>query len=136
MASEAGSPPGFFSPAGGILLWALSWLAMESEVIPWAAYILQGLQPAVLAIVSAAVIRLASRTLTSPLQWIIAIAALALVAIHAPFPLVLVGAGLIGALLLKKRKTIEPGSLPSPSRASVGPYPCRVGLFFGGLPCC
>lgn len=97
-----------------VLLWALSWLAMESEEIPWAAYILQGLQPAVLAIVSAAVIRLGSRTLKSPLQWTIAIAALALVAIHTLFPLVLVGAGLIGALFLKK--TIEPGNLPPPPK--------------------
>lgn len=93
-----------------VLLWALSWLAMESEEIPLAAYVLQGLQPAVLAIVSAAVIRLGSRTLKSPWQWAIAIAALGLVAIHAPFPLVLVGAGLIGALFL--RNTIKPENLP------------------------
>jgi len=88
----------FFLPAA-ILLWGLSWLYMTSGQVPWVAAIFHGLQPAVLAIVLAAVLRVGSKALKNATMWTIAAAAfVGLFILKAPFVLVVFGAGLLGWL--------------------------------------
>jgi chromate transporter len=88
---------GLFVLPSLFILIALSWAYMAYGAHPTAAGILYGIKPAVTAIVLFAGWRIASRALKNWLLW--AIAALAFVAIfvfNAPFPLIVLGAGLIG----------------------------------------
>jgi chromate transporter len=82
-----------------VLLIALSWLYMAYGDVPVVAGVLYGVKPAVVAIVLHAAWRIGSRALRHPVLW--AIAALAFVAIFAlsvPFPAIVVGAAIIGAI--------------------------------------
>src|SRR5205807_5407863 len=81
------------------ILWALSYIYVAYGHVPSIAAVFYGLKPAVLAIVAAAVIRIGSKALKNAVMW--AIAAFAFTAIyffHAPFPLIVVSAGVIGLL--------------------------------------
>jgi chromate transporter len=78
-------------------LWTLSYIYAAYGSVPWIAAIFYGLKPVVVAIVTAAVIRIGRRTLKNDVMW--AIAALAFVAIFflgASFPAIIIGAGLLG----------------------------------------
>jgi len=80
-----------------VLLIALSWLYVAYGDVPVVAGILYGVKPAVVAIVLHAAWRIGSRALKHPALW--AIAALAFVAIfvfEVPFPLIVLGAALLG----------------------------------------
>ncbi|WP_146012580.1 chromate transporter, partial [Janthinobacterium sp. AD80] len=80
-----------------LLLIVLSWLYMAYGHVGAIAAILYGIKPAVVAIVLAAAWRLGRRTLRSPS--LIAIAAMAFIgiaALHLPFPLIVLGAALLG----------------------------------------
>ncbi len=82
-----------------ILLWALSWFYMLWGRVPAVTAIFDGLKPAVLAIVAAAVTRIGRRVLKNPVMW--ALAAAAFVAIYfarVPFPIIILAAALIGVL--------------------------------------
>lgn len=90
---------GLFVLPSLFILIGLSWAYMAYGAHPGAAGILYGIKPAVTAIVLFAGWRIASRALKNWLLW--TIAALAFVAIfvfEAPFPLIVLGAGLIGWL--------------------------------------
>src|SRR5437870_7887107 len=79
------------------VLWTLSFVYAAYGSVPWVAAIFYGLKPVVVAIVAAAVIRIGRKALKNEVLW--SIAALAFVAIyflHAPFPAIIIGAGLIG----------------------------------------
>lgn len=79
------------------VLWGLSFVYAAYGNIPWIAAVFYGLQPAVMAIVAAAVIRIGRKALKNEVMW--GLAALAFVAIFflkVPFPLIVLGAGLIG----------------------------------------
>ncbi|MDP9098399.1 MAG: chromate efflux transporter [Verrucomicrobiota bacterium] len=79
------------------VLWTLSYIYAAYGSVPWIAAIFYGLKPMVVAIVTAAVIRIGRRTLKNEVMW--AIAALAFVSIFflgAPFPAIIIGAGLLG----------------------------------------
>jgi chromate transporter len=79
------------------ILWGLSAIYVLFGKLPWIAAIFYGLKPAVTAIVAAAVIRIGRKALKNEVMW--AIAALAFVCIfclHAPFPLIVLGAGALG----------------------------------------
>ncbi len=79
------------------ILWGLSFVYVTYGNIPWVAAVFYGLKPAVLAIVASAVIRIGSKALKNEVMW--AIAGLAFVCIyflHVPFPLIVLGAGLLG----------------------------------------
>ena len=79
------------------ILWTLSYVYVEFGSIWWVAAIFSGLKPAVIAIVAAAVLRIGAKALKNEVMWFIAI--LAFVAIYflkAPFPIIVVLAGLIG----------------------------------------
>jgi chromate transporter len=79
------------------ILWALSFVYVQFGNVPWVAAVFYGLKPAVLAIVAAAVIRIGSKALKNEVMW--ALAAAAFVAIYffkVPFPVIVIGAAVIG----------------------------------------
>ena len=81
------------------ILWGLSFVYAAYGNLPWIAAIFYGLKPAVMAIVAVAVIRIGRKALKNEVMW--TLAALAFVAIFffkVPFPLIILGAGLIGFL--------------------------------------
>ena len=95
-----------------VLLIALSWIYMALGQQPLVAGLFYGIKPAVAAIVLHALHRIASKSLGNPLHMPVpwAIAAMSFIAIWAlklPFPLVVLGAMLIGALLAR----VAPGQL-------------------------
>ncbi len=84
-----------------VLLWILSWVYVSFGKLSWMTAIFDGLKPAVMAIVAAAVIRIGRKALRNGIMW--ALAALAFVAIFffdVAFPLIIGAAaacGLVGA---------------------------------------
>ena len=82
-----------------LLLIALSWVYLAFGALPAVAGVFYGIKPAVTAIVVAAAIRIGSRALRNRWLWGIAIAAfLAIYALAAPFPLIVLAAGATGWL--------------------------------------
>jgi chromate transporter len=82
-----------------VILWTLSFVYAAYGNVPWVAAIFYGLKPAVIAIVAAAVIRIGRKALKNEVMW--SIAALAFIAIFflkAPFPLIILAAGVIGLI--------------------------------------
>ena len=81
------------------ILWGLSFVYAAYGNVPWIAAVFYGLKPAVMAIVLAAVIRIGRKALKNEVMW--TIAALAFVAIfflQVPFPLIVLGAGVLGLI--------------------------------------
>ncbi len=88
----------FVLPAFFVLL-GLSWLYAVHGTVPWIAAIFYGLRAGVIAIVAAAVIRIGIRAFKHPVMIVIAAAAfVALFLFGLPFPLIVIGAGLVGLL--------------------------------------
>ncbi|MDP4302780.1 chromate efflux transporter [Leptothrix discophora] len=90
---------GLFVLPSLLILIGLSWLYMAWGHVPAVASVLDGIKPAVTAIVLAAAVRIGSRALKN--RWLWGIAAAAFVAIFAlglPFPLIVLLAGLAGYL--------------------------------------
>ena len=80
-----------------VILIALSWLYMAYGHVPAIAGILYGIKPAVVAIVLHAAWRIGSRALKRPILWVIAaLAFVAIFAFSAPFPAIVLAAGVIG----------------------------------------
>lgn len=80
-----------------VILIALSWAYLAFGDTPWMSGIFYGIKPAVTAIVVHAAYRIGSRVLKNAWLWAIAVAAfVALFALKAPFPLIIIGAALIG----------------------------------------
>jgi chromate transporter len=89
----------FFVIPSIFVLWILSYIYAAFGNVPWIAAIFYGLKPAVTAIVLVAVIRIGRKALKNSIMW--ALAALAFVAIYflkVPFPVIVLGAGVIGFL--------------------------------------
>jgi chromate transporter len=110
-----------------LVLLALSWIYAAHGDLPWVAAIFQGLQAAVLAIVVHATVRIAKRAFAR--RWMLLVAAAAFVSLRfldAPFPLVILGAGLLGlalgrfapALFARVGHAVE-GEVPPPVEASL-----------------
>jgi len=79
------------------ILWGLSYVYVVYGNVPWIAAIFYGLKPAVLAIVAAAVIRIGKRALKNEVMWTIAtLAFVAIFFLKVPFPVIIIGAGVIG----------------------------------------
>ncbi len=90
---------GLFVLPSLFILIALSWIYMAWGSLPAIAGILYGIKPAVTAIVVVAALRIGARALKNSVLWGIAAAAfIALFALGLPFPLIVIGAGLIGAI--------------------------------------
>jgi chromate transporter len=82
-----------------VILWLLSYVYVTYGTVPWIAAIFSGLKPAVVAIVVAAVIRIGRRALKNPTMWsLAALAFIALFQFKAPFPLVILLAGIVGLI--------------------------------------
>ena len=80
-----------------VILILLSWIYAAFGSVPAVAGILYGIKPAVTAIVIFAAYRIGSRALQNGVLWAIAAAAFfAIFALRIPFPLIVIGAGVIG----------------------------------------
>jgi chromate transporter len=106
------------------ILWALSYVYVAFGHVPWIAAIFYGLKPAVLAIVAAAVIRIGQKALRNPIMWLIAAAAfVAIYFFHAPFPLIVISAGVLGFIIGKTRNqrstSTRDDALPIQPRATL-----------------
>jgi chromate transporter len=87
----------FFILPSIFILWTLSYVYVAFGSLVWVAAFFYGLKPAVLAIVAAAVIRIGSRALKNEVMWTLAAVAFAAIFFfHAPFPVIIFGAALIG----------------------------------------
>ena len=81
------------------LLILLSWIYMRFGHVPEIAGVLYGIKPAVTAIVLFAAHRIGSRALKNGVLWTLAaLAFFAIFALHAPFPLIVLLAALLGAI--------------------------------------
>ncbi|MBS0660770.1 MAG: chromate efflux transporter [Verrucomicrobia bacterium] len=106
-----------------ILLWALSWAYVAGGHLWWVRGLFDGLKPAVLALVAAAVVRLAGKSLRERWHWGLAVAAFVALRAGVPFPLLVVGAGAIGwaaARWWRKSAPPEPAAA-SPSDSAPAP---------------
>ncbi|MBS7662822.1 chromate efflux transporter [Pseudomonas lalucatii] len=82
-----------------LLLIGLSWVYVAFGDVPLVAGIFYGIKPAVTAIVVQAALRIGSRALKNNWLWAIAAAAfVAIFALNVPFPLIVLGAALLGYL--------------------------------------
>jgi chromate transporter len=90
---------GLFVLPSVFILIALSWIYVTYGNVPLVAGLFYGIKPAVTAIVVSAAHRIGSRALRHPALWAIAAAAfVAIAAFSAPFPAIVLGAGLAGYL--------------------------------------
>jgi len=90
---------GLFVLPSLLILIALSWIYMAFGNLPLVAGLFYGIKPAVTAIVVHAAHRIGSRALKNGVLWAIAAAAfVAIFALKLPFPLIVLGAGLVGYL--------------------------------------
>lgn len=81
------------------LLILLSWIYLRFGTVPAISAVLYGIKPAVTAIVLFAAYRIGSRALKNWLMWVLAALAFAAIfVLHAPFPLIVLIAALLGAL--------------------------------------
>jgi chromate transporter len=81
------------------LMILLSWIYLRFGEVPAVSAVLYGIKPAVTAIVLFAAYRIGSRALKNALMWALAgLAFLAIFALHAPFPVIVLIAALLGAL--------------------------------------
>ncbi|MGH8759486.1 MAG: chromate efflux transporter [Burkholderiales bacterium] len=88
----------FVLPSLFILI-ALSWIYLAFGDVPLVAGILYGIKPAVTAIVLFAAYRIGTRALKNPPLWVIAAGAfVAIFIFELPFPWIMLGAGIIGAI--------------------------------------
>ncbi|MCG3125746.1 MAG: Chromate transport protein [Phycisphaerae bacterium] len=82
-----------------VILWVLSYVYVSFGQVPWIAAVFDGLKPAVVAIVAAAVLRIGRRVIRNGVMAIIAaLAFVAIFGLHVPFPLIILGAAVTGWL--------------------------------------
>lgn len=86
----------FFVIPSIFVLWTLSFIYAAYGSVPWIASIFYGLKPVVVAIVAAAVIRIGRKALRNEVLWAIALLAFVAIYFGAPFPAIIITAGLIG----------------------------------------
>ena len=108
----------FVLPSLAILA-ALSWIYVTYGAVPAVAAVLYGVKPAVVAIVLAAAWRIGTRALRHPLLWAIAAAALlALAVLGAPFPVVILGAGVVGFIGARVAPKVFDAPLHTPAQGT------------------
>ncbi len=112
---------------GFAVIMALSALYFHYGDLPVVAGVLFGLKAAVLAIVVEAMMKVSRRALKSRLAWGLAVAAFVAIALlKLPFPLIVLGAGLIGILVSKLSRPPELGN--EPVQTSLDAEPQREAL--------
>ena len=88
---------------GALVMLGLSALYILAWEVSWLAGMFLGIKAAVLAIVAQALIRIAGRALNTLAKQAIAVASFVLLFLfNAPFPLVILGAGVIGAVIARR----------------------------------
>ena len=106
-----------------IILWGLSLLYVTYGEVKWIAAVFEGLKPAVLAIIAAAVLRLGKRALQNEVSWAFALFAFAgLFFFKLPFPIIVLVAGvagLIGGRYWKDKFVLSPNRTGQDPSASV-----------------
>jgi chromate transporter len=108
---------GLFVLPSLFILIALSWIYIAYGHVPLVAAILYGIKPAVTAIVLFAAYRIGSRALTNGVLWLIAAAAfVSIFAFDVPFPLIVIGAGVIGFI----GGRVAPSKFATPGGHGVG----------------
>ena len=81
------------------ILYALSWLYVKGENVPWLAALFYGLLPAVMAVVASALLRIGRKALKTPALWFIAALSFAAIFIFkVSFVIIIATAALIGVL--------------------------------------
>lgn len=109
---------------GFAVIMALSALYFHYGDLPVVAGVLFGLKAAVLAIVVEAMMKVSKRALKSLLAWGLAVAAFVAIALlKLPFPLIVLGAGMIGILISKLNPPQEQGNGPHLAGAAAGSQP-------------
>jgi chromate transporter len=103
---------------GALLMLAISYTYVLYGSVPWLEAAFYGLQAAVLALVSAALLRIGGKVLTSARAWLLAaVAFAALFVADLPLPLVMISACGIGLFASwRTRTTAPPSTLPKGSR--------------------
>jgi chromate transporter len=106
---------------GALVVLGLTILYALASGLTWFTALFTGIKAAVLAIVVQALFRIAGRALDTPFKRVLAgIAFIGLFVLSLPFPLIVLGAGLIGALAVK----VRPDWLKlKPARAATTPRP-------------
>jgi chromate transporter len=105
---------GLFVLPGALVVLALSALYAGLGQIPFIAALFTGVQAAVVAVVIEALLRVSKRALKTRAHRLIALAAfLSLFAFALPFPLVILAAGIIGALMALSSRDAEAQSPPA-----------------------
>lgn len=87
-----------FVVPGALIVLALSWLYVSYGDVPLVSAAFDGIKCAVVALVAEALLKVGKRALKTNTALIIAIAAFAALVLGAPFPPVIIAAGVIGAL--------------------------------------
>lgn len=89
----------FVLPGAAVVL-GLSWIYVTYGGVPWVIAMFAGVKAAVVALVAEALVKVGKRALKSNIAVWIAVAAFAALLFGAPFPLVILAAGVFGALFL------------------------------------
>jgi chromate transporter len=112
---------------GALIVLALSWLYVSYGELPLVAAAFDGVKCAVVALVAEALVKVGKRALKTNVAIWIAIAAFAALMLGAPFPLVIIAAGAIGALspfpLVGKGRDGGDGGVLSEQNTAVTPPP-------------
>ena len=116
----------FVLPAA-LLLWVLSLLYVIGQDAPLLHAFFEGLKPAVVAIVAAALWRIGRRTITSTPLALIACAAFLLFCLHASYLVVVLGFGFLGSRLLTKPEEELHPQLASRPRSNLRVKPAALG---------
>lgn len=84
---------------GALLLWIISYVYVTFGQVPVVAAVFYGLKASVMAIVAAAMIRIAKKALKNEVMWSLsALAFAAIFFLRAPFPIIVLVAGLVGLI--------------------------------------
>jgi chromate transporter len=122
---------------GALVMLGLSALYVLAWEVSWLAGMFLGIKAAVLAIVAQALIRIAGRALNTSSKQAIAVAAFVLLFLfNAPFPLVIAGAGLIGAWLAKTNPDslkLKPAVAANAPHKSILPHILKTTLIWGSI---
>jgi chromate transporter len=110
-----------------LILWALSYAYVAFGKVAWLSGAFDGLKPAVLAIVIAAVLRIGGKVLKNSTMWSLsAVSFIAIFALHIPFPAIIAAAGLIGYFggkYFKEKFLIVAGSTHNAPEPATAPPP-------------
>ncbi len=105
-----------------LILCTLSWVYLRWGEQPMVSAVLDGVKPAVVAIVLAAAWRLGARALRHRALWAIAVAALVAVAVFdVPFPAVILGAAVAGVITGRLWPSAVGGASHGPARMDAAP---------------